>query len=119
MSLSLSIKHLNAIVPTLKKGLGDSHHILALGRLPEELNHHIKALLWVINEDILDLDGRETITGVVPDPFREPGAISGEKQIRPVVDDQFADIGQTDHAAEAKYVMLGNIQLDHIFRVQT
>ena len=82
----------------------DRHHLRVVGRLAEELHHHIKTLKRVMHHEILVADGSKAIAAKIPDTFGEPGIERREQQIVAFLGDQLAGVGKAQQAIEGKHI---------------
>ena len=51
----------------------DRDHVRVLGRLAQEGDHHLEALVGVVDDEILGPDRGETVAVILPDPLGEGG----------------------------------------------
>ena len=83
-------------------------------RLAQELNDDVEALIRVVDEDILGPDRRETIAAEIPDALGRTRVVRLEQQVRALVVDQLADIGEAEKPVDFEDILLRHLQfLDH------
>ncbi len=68
------------------------------GGLLEELDHHLEALIGVVDDDVLGLDGREAVAAMLADPLREARREGRELQVGPILLVERVEIGDAEEA---------------------
>ena len=77
----------------------DRDDVRVLRRLAQELHHHVEALERMVDDDVLGADRREAVAAEIADALREARRVGREQQVRPVVDDQLPQVGDTQDAS--------------------
>ena len=68
------------------------------GRLLEELDHHLEALIGVVDDDVLALDRREAVAAMLADALGEARIERRELEVGPVLLDQRVEVGDAEEA---------------------
>ncbi len=63
----------------------DRHHVGIERRLTEKGDHHLEALIWVVDDDVLVADGREAIASMFANSFRKTGRERRPFEIRAIL----------------------------------
>ena len=64
-------------------------------RLPQELHHHVEALVGMVDDDVLVADRREAVAAVA-DTLREARVVGGEDEVGALLHDELLGVGQAD-----------------------
>src|SRR3546814_8647189 len=73
-------------------------HIRVGRRLPQEGEHHVKAFIGMVDDDVLGLDGGEAIAVMLPDSLGKTRRIGQELQVGPIAVDKLRHVADADDA---------------------
>src|SRR5690606_37679790 len=70
-----------AVVRRAVERLLDRHNVGIPGRLAQELDDDVEALIGMVDDDVLLADGRETVAAVIADALGKPRIVGREFQV--------------------------------------
>src|SRR3546814_17828353 len=70
-----------------------------------------RSLVGMVDDEVLGADRREAVAAEVSDALREARVVRHEHQVRPVVDDQLAGVGEDQHAVHDKDALRVDLQI--------
>ena len=76
----------------------DRDHVRIRRRLAQEGEHHLEALIGVVDDDVLGADRGEAIAAMFADPLGKARAERREFEVGPVLLDQRFEIGDAEEA---------------------
>jgi len=80
------------------KRLLDGHDVGVLGRLADELHHHVERLVGMMDDDVLLPDGGKAVSAMVTDTLRKARVVRRKFQLRTFIEDQLRRVGISHHA---------------------
>ena len=86
----------------------DRDHVGIARRLLEELHHHVKKLVRMVDDQILLPDSSEAIAAMVADAFRIARIVRHEFEIGAVELGELCKIVEREHAIDQKHLVVGD-----------
>ena len=93
-------RHDRAAVAGAVERLLDRDHVRVARRLLHELNHHLEALVGVVDDEVLLADGGEAVAAEILDPLGKARRVGREQQVRAVLGDHLRHVGQAQDAVD-------------------
>src|SRR5262249_52011621 len=81
--------------------------------LSYELNDDVKALIGMMDNDVLLPDRGEAVPAIVPNPFRKTRIVGSKDKIGTLVDDQLLGVVETEDPVGRKDIARGDVEPFH------